>query len=560
MFAAQLFDRDDDGFVVAVDRAEQRVTGLGEVRELTQYQADFVGFCRDVLAIPEYTLRWSLNPGYDVHSWDGTADPLTAAADALIRWESVAIESGTGTGKSFWLALIILWFVACWRGARVFTFAPKEDQLRLYSWTEIRKLWPRFHARFPTAELTDLRIRILPGSDEWGVWGYPVQVKAGEEVSSHAAGMHAPHMLLVYEEGQGQPLPVVEAGAQTCTSPHNMQVIVGNPDHQQDTLHVTAERDDVVAIRISALDHPNVVTGDAELIPGAVSRHSIERRQRRYGADSRLYQSRIRGISPTEALDALIRQAWVNEAVARYGDPRFRLGLRALGVDCANSENGDKAAIADGLGACLLEVSSFPCPDASALGVRVGMKMALEGIDERNVGVDTVGVGASTYNQLKRMRRLVRSLNGGAKPEPSIDQDVMREDGRGVVPEELFGNLRSQMWWQMRMDLQHGRVALPDDEELHRDLTTPKWLTRNGKIFVESKEEIQKRLRRSPDKGDACVYWNFVRHRQELPEPPQEVSAWDEDMLAAEYEHGRRLQPEPSRARVISPTVLEHIP
>jgi hypothetical protein len=57
------------------------------------------------------------------------------------------------------------------------------------------------------------------------------------------------------------------------------------------------------------------------------------------------------------------------------------------------------------------------------------------------------------------------------------------------------------------------------------------WTTRNGKIAVESKDDIIKRLRRSPNKGDAAVYWNWVRRRpgrdiiQDLPGEPSVVVA-----------------------------------
>ena len=67
------------------------------------------------------------------------------------------------------------------------------------------------------------------------------------------------------------------------------------------------------------------------------------------------------------------------------------------------------------------------------------------------------------------------------------------------------------MWWTLRQDLQRGLIGLPMDSELQSDLITPKWTTRNGKIVVEAKEDIRKRLGRSPNKGDAVVYWNWIR-------------------------------------------------
>lgn len=560
MSTVALFDGTDP-FLAALSRVERRLVTGGRPRALTEYQERPLDFFEEILGVPKHTIRWSLNPGYGKHSWDGTRDPLEAIVQGLVDWKSVGAESGTGTGKSFELACIILWFVGSWEGARVFTFAPKEDQLRLYSWTELAKLWPRFKVHFPHATLDDLRIRMIPGTDEWGAWGWPVQVKAGEEVSSRAAGMHARHMLLIYEEAQGMSPAVLEAGEQTCTSPHNMQLVVGNPDNELDALHQHCVRPDVVHVRISALDHPNVVTGDANVVPGAVSRESIGRRRRRLGEGSRLFQSRVRGISPKEALDALIRYEWIQAAVARYDDASLRVGLPARGVDVAQSENGDRAAIARGLGAALLEVEAFPCPDASKLGVRVAVEIAIEGIDAMHVAVDAAPVGAGCVNKLRELGYYIRALNAGSKAVPKIDEDVLAEKGRGVLKEEVFHNFRAQMWWQMRMDLQHGRIALPDDPELHRDLLAPKWKSKDGKLIVEPKDDIRARLRgRSPDKGDAAVLWNWVRYRRPVEVEEEAPSAWDPEVLQHEARETRRVRSMPAnRRRNVDPLIVERI-
>jgi phage terminase large subunit len=473
----------------------------------TEYQTDPIGWIVKHLGVPREALVWSEAIKGTGHQWDGTPDPLVRVATALAEWEDVGVESGTSTGKTYFLACIVLWFVACWRGARVFTLAPKEDQLRLHAWMEIGKLWPRFKEHFPSAELTDLRIR-MDGTDEWGAWGYSVAVKAGEESATNAQGMHAEHMLLIYEETPGIHPAVLMAGENTCTAPHNIRMAVGNPDHQADPLHQFCLSPGVSHVRISALDHPNVVLDDS-VIPGAVSTKSVERRRKRYGEDSRLYGSRVRGLSPLEAEEALIRWLWCEEAARRYSTPNLRQGSGALGVDVANSENGDKAAISRWQGAVLLEVVSFPCPDALQLGIRVAAEMGAAQIKADRVGVDSVGVGAATVNKLRELRHYVDALNGGARAKPSVSEEAVTP----ILEVEKFNNLRSQMWWQMRMDLQHGRIALPDDRELFADLCTPTWEPKNGVIQVESKEAISKRLGRSPDKGDAAVYGNWVRQR-----------------------------------------------
>lgn len=542
---------------------------------LVEYQDDPVGFMVDVLEIPEHQLRWSLLEEYQLHEWDGTPDPLIAILEGLRAWHDVGVESGTGTGKSFLLGAIYLWFLACWENSRVFTFAPKEDQLRLYSWMEIRKhFWPRFKRRFPLAELTDLRIRMIPGSDQWGAWGFPVQVRAGEEIAQSAKGQHAEHMLLVYEETPGIDAAVIEAGAHTVTAPHNLRLFVGNPDNQHDTLHAVCQEEGVDAVRVSGEDHPNVVCDDASIVPGACSTKSVTKIASRFGQASPEYKAQVRGLSPEESQDALIRAVDVRAAFERYLDTAQRETLRAQGYPargCDVAQGGksdrlDKAAIARGTGAVCDEVISFPIgrehdvEDAAVLGANLVTECVLEGINPMHVGIDPIGVGASTVNECRKYGFNVPSLNGSEKARPFVDEDIQRELGISVLEEELYGNLRAQMHWQLRMDLVHGRIAIKPDEELLRDLTSVEWKRRGGKIWVLDKEKIRQEVGRSPNKGDALVYWNFVRFRRAMPEPEPDLSAFDPDVLEHESREGRRVRDKPPvRPTTVPITTVEFV-
>lgn len=519
----------------AAGSALARVTAAG-VQPLAHYQRRPVDFLRDVLGIPEHTVRWSLNPGYKGHTWDGTPDPLVAALEALAEWKDVGVEAGTGTQKTYVLgAAGVLWFLATYENAVVVTVAPKKDQLTLNLWKELGKLWARFQDQFPAADLTQLKLRMRGGIDEsWAATGFVAGVGADEESANKARGFHAEHMLFVFEETPGVHSAIMAAIENTCTAPHNLRLALGNPDNQQDELHRFCLTPGVVHVRISAHDHPNVVSGDASIVPGAASRSSNERRALKYGRGSAMYDRMVRGISPKQAADSLVQWDWCVAAAGRYWDKALRVGLPWLGVDVANSENGDKAAIARGVGAVCLEVTAFQCPNASDLGkqvateIRVGGTFGLGAIPVQHVGVDAGGVGASTVNKLKEEQLYVQALHFGASAEAEVDVDASRP----VVEEERFNNLRAQMYWTTRMDLQHGRVGIPDDEELFQDLCAPKWWTRNGVICVESKEEIRKRLGRSTDKGDAFVVGNWVRRREALPEEEPAVEQpkhWDHD-------------------------------
>ena len=73
-------------------------------------------------------------------------------------------------------------------------------------------------------------------------------------------------------------------------------------------------------------------------------------------------------------------------------------------------------------------------------------------------------------------------------------------------------NLRAELWWNLRELLDPNPrvnpspIALPPDDVLLADLTNVRYkFDSKGRIQLESKEEIKKRLGRSPDRGDAVV-------------------------------------------------------
>lgn len=76
-----------------------------------------------------------------------------------------------------------------------------------------------------------------------------------------------------------------------------------------------------------------------------------------------------------------------------------------------------------------------------------------------------------------------------------------------------FANKRAEAWWRFREALDPSQeggssIMLPPDARLLADLTSPR-LDDNvlalGKIKIESKPDLKKRLGRSPDRGDAVI-------------------------------------------------------
>jgi hypothetical protein len=531
-------------------RALQNRTIRPRPRPDVAYQTDPIGWMVDELGIRENTLRWSKNRSYREHVWDGTQDPLVKIAEGLARGQNVGVESATGTGKTYLAAGLVLWFVACFEDALVVTVAPKEAQLTTQLWKELGPHMARFGARFPTAEKGELVLRMDAKAKDRDVWvalGWACGIEAGSESTTRAQGFHAAHMLVVTEETPGIPPATMNALGLTCVGSHNLRLALGNPNHRDDPLHKFCELPGTLHVRISALDHPNVVTG-REIVPGATTLKALEAIRDEWGEGTPMCESRTRGISPAQAAEAMIQRCWCERAVMLYEVDAFRQmhnHAKALGVDVAQSENGDRAAIATFEGACLLDVKAFACRNATDLGTRVHQQMMDERIDPYYVGVDPIGVGAATVNELNRLTHYqVQSLNGGSLPYDSTQKAPDGSPSDWMPDANRFGNLRSQMWWQMRRDLETGRISLPDDPQLIRELTTPVSVIKNGKVYVEPKDQIKKRLGgKSPDKADAVVYANWVRRRWlAMPQESRELeSCWAPDVLKAEYERTHRV-------------------
>lgn len=299
------------------------------------YEKDIALWARDRLGLDPKLIEWaSLGGAYEEtgrvdengelvpEAWDGTPDPFSAAMKALVEWKNVGLESATGTGKTYWAAVIMLWFLDVFGDpddievdCLVITLAPKEDQLKLNLWKEVRKLWPRFKKLHPEAEIMQtLEIRMRPNRKNWFAFGYPVGVGADEAAATKVQGFHGEHMLFILEETPGIPTPVMVSVKNTSISPHNLILALGNPDGITDPLHQFCLLPTTEHIRISALDHPNYVFDDHQIIKGAVSLKSVENRLAEYKeATHPMYMSRVRGICP----DTTSMCLFPGEALAR---------------------------------------------------------------------------------------------------------------------------------------------------------------------------------------------------------------------------------------------------
>ena len=191
----------------------------------------------------------------------------------------------------------------------------------------------------------------------------------------------------------------------------------------------------------------------------------------------------------------VIPTEWVEIAMARWRVPDRKPQMTALGIDVARGGR-DKTVISRRHGWWfdeLLAYTGAQTPDGPATA-----SLAIAAMRDRcNLYIDVIGVGASPYDFLLEARQPVYGVNVSEKPTMGDQSGRLR-----------FLNLRSQLWWQLREALDptsNNGIALPPDRELLADLCAPKWSMSGSTVKVESREDIYKRIGRSPDKASALI-------------------------------------------------------
>ncbi|MCA7086061.1 terminase [Cupriavidus sp. DB3] len=194
----------------------------------------------------------------------------------------------------------------------------------------------------------------------------------------------------------------------------------------------------------------------------------------------------------------IIPSEWVRMAQRRWVErPECDAPMTSLGVDVARGGQ-DKTILSPRHGNWYAPQVSMPgkeTPDGEAVAAQVLLLRQ----PRTAVNIDVIGVGTSPYDILKGKIKVYAVAMNGSEGSEAKD----RTGNLGFV------NKRAEWWWRMReaLDPVHGDdLALPPDPQLAADLCAPRWKMTARGIQVESKEEIKKRIGRSPDKGDSAVY------------------------------------------------------
>lgn len=192
----------------------------------------------------------------------------------------------------------------------------------------------------------------------------------------------------------------------------------------------------------------------------------------------------------------VIPTAWVEAAMARWTRPAKLPPMDSIGADIAMG-GADEHVIMRRHGTWFDEPVAHKgqdVPDGATSGGHVVAAMR----DSAVLHVDMLGPGGHTYAFLASLGLQVVGVSFG-------DVVPNATDSTGRLK---FVNLRSYLWWRMRemLDpLNNTGVALPPHRRLLADLCAPKWSLPGQRIKVQGRDELVKKLGRSPDYATAAI-------------------------------------------------------
>ena len=472
-----------------------------------QYRNDRIAFIHDCFKWPE---------GQKPADYQ---DDIVGLVDTNNR---VAVRGCHGLGKSAIGAWLVHHFSLVMDGEdwKCPTTASVWRQLMKYLWPEIHK-WSRlikwdYIGRSPydkNRELMQLNLKLNTGES---------MALASDQPES-LEGCHADNLLFLFDEAKVVPDATWNAIEGAFSTNGIIKVFAmstpGAPSGRFYQIHKREPGYEDWRIR-----H---VTIDEAIRAGRVSREWVSQRAKQWGSDSSIFKNRVEGEFASDDETGVIPLEWVERAVDYWKELVEESGVVSpdqLNDLLAGSENSLTHAqmeeifgpftrlsvdVARGGGDSVVHALGYGLDAVAKLDYKSNsidsMKTAGEVVafmrnkdSQGEVVMDVGGLGAVVFDRVREQNVNIKAFNSSRKS--------MARDKSGELE---FFNERAEAWWKMRerLDPNSGlKTALPPDRLLIGDLTSPTWtITSNGKVLVESKEEIRKHLGRSPDAGDAVV-------------------------------------------------------
>lgn len=425
----------------------------------------------------------------------------------------IAMKACAGPGKTAVLAWAGWHRLACFaargehpKGAAV---SVTKDNLDANLWPEMSKWQGR--SRFLQAAFTWTKTRIF-ANDHPETWfldarGYPKTANP-EEVGRTLSGLHSQFPFYLIDESGDIGPSMVRSAEQGLTSCEDGLIITaGNTTSHSGLLyHVSTQaRSQWKVISITAdPDNPK----RTPRVDATWAREQIDL----YGRDNPWVMAYILGEFPPGSINALLSVEEVEAAMGRHlREDAYKWSQMRLGVDVARFGD-DRSVIFPRQGLAAFRPEVMRHQRTTDIGAKV-MTMAQELGSDLEIVDDTGHWGHGVVDNL---------IASGRSP--------IGIQFHGPARDPRYRNLRAEMWFAMAEWVKRGG-ALPPLPEMVAELTGPTYTLINGKLALEEKDQVKKRIGRSPDLADAlaCTFAvpDMPKMARRTSSPSFAVSDWD---------------------------------
>lgn len=455
------------------------------VDPLARYAEDPVGFARDVLG---------------VRLWGRQR----AIAEAFVERPLVTVRSGHKTGKTVLVCVLAAWYAAVHPRAAVVLTSASAANVKNQIWRELRKVWHSADGE----RLFGAPIHLDPSNGvRWTDGRLIVGVSVNEP--ERLAGYSGQVAIFVDEASNLEP-SLWETIRGNLLGAGSKAMLTGNPIRCEGPFYASHHGPasvDWSRHQLSSLDTPNM-TGSEDPIPGLADPEAIEPLIRECGGTLEaakshpMFRRRVLGEFTEESEDQIMGPGLIQAALDRYSPHNLLPGKLVLGVDPARF-GSDESVIQPARGHYVYPAEAHTGLDGFDLGAKVldvADRLRTPGGRVRVV-VDEIGVGASVVDYLRRQSGVdVIAVNVG---------EASTELGENGTP--VYRRLRDQLWGECREYL--AAAALPPDDRRDAELMAATYsYDHAGRKIVSSKDELRKRLGRSPDRADAlCLVAHAIQ-------------------------------------------------
>ncbi len=447
--------------------------------------------------------RWRESPaamvkeafGVDPDPWQ--IEVLSAFPSMNPEHMRIGLKACAGPGKTALLAWLGINFLTCYgsvgqhpKGAAV---SITSDNLKDNLWPEFAKWMGRSEYLKSAFRWEKERIFAKDHPETWflSARSWPKTANPDEQGKT-LSGIHSEYVLILIDESGAIPTPVLRAGEQALFNCKFGKIVqAGNPISHEGMLYAadTTLRHQWFMISVSgdpenpkAWVHSPRFDGSSPH-PADVARDQINT----YGRDNPWVMAYILGQFPPSSINTVLGVEEVNAALGKHlTEDVYSWAQKRLGIDVARFGD-DRSVIFPRQGLAAFKPVVMRHQRTTDIAARVAQAKVKWGSEMEFVD-DSGHWGHGVIDNL---------FASGYSPMAVI--------GEAPAVNPRYFNKRAECWMEMAEWVRRGG-ALPRLPELVRELTAPTYTFNNGKIQIEDKKLMKKRIGVSPDLADALAY------------------------------------------------------